>query len=78
MDQCPLSLIDCPFHHAGCDARILLKDLAEHTEKKAVVHLALLAHVTENLTRENRELRERATARESEFRDLQQRVELRE
>lgn len=78
MDQCPLALIDCPFHHAGCDARILLKDLAEHTEKEAVVHLALLARVTENLTRENRELRERATARESEFRDLQQRVELRE
>ena len=31
-----------------------------------------------HVTRENRELRERATARESEFRDLQQRVELRE
>ena len=43
MDQCPLALIDCPFHHAGCDARIFLKDLAEHTEKEAVVHLALLA-----------------------------------
>ena len=76
LDQCPLALIDCPFHHAGCDVRILLKDLAEHTEKEAVVHLALLARVTENLTRENRELRERATARESEFRDLQQRVYL--
>ena len=35
LDQCPLALIDCPFHHAGCDARILLKDLAEHTEKEA-------------------------------------------
>ena len=53
----------------------ILKDLAEHTQKEAVVHLALLARVTE---RENRELRERATARESEFRDLQQTVELRE
>ena len=76
LDQCPLALIDCPFHHTGCDARILLKDLAEHTEKEAVVHLALLARVTENLTRENRELRE--TERRQENLSLEISVELRE
>ena len=56
-DQCPLTLVDCPFHYAGCQTQLPRKDMPEHM-REAVTHLTLLASVTQNLVKENQRLRQ--------------------
>ena len=73
-DKCPLTLVDCPFHYAGCETQLLRKDMPEHM-KDTVTHLMSLATVTQRLTvenqkltKENQELKERVLEREDESR----------
>ena len=54
-DKCPLTLVDCPFHYAGCETQLPRKDMPEHM-KETVTHLTLLATVTQRLTVENQKL----------------------
>ena len=77
-EQCPLAVIDCPFHYAGCETKLPRKDMPEHITKEALPHLTWLGSVTQNLLKENVELRERAVARESEVRELRRRLMARE
>ena len=56
-DECPLTLVNCPFYYAGCDVQILQKDMSEHM-KDLTKHLTLLASVTHAIMRENQDLRE--------------------
>ena len=56
-DQCPLTLVDCPFHYAGCQTQLPRQDMSEHM-REPVSHLTLLASVTQNLVKENQELRQ--------------------
>ena len=51
-DKCPLALVDCPFHYAGCETQLPRKDMPEHM-KETVTHLAT---VTQRLTVENQKL----------------------
>ncbi len=48
--QCPLSLVECEFSHAGCDVEVCRKDLPSHLSDSMVTHMSLLA-------RENRDLK---------------------
>ncbi len=48
--QCPLSLVECEFSHAGCDVELCRKDLPSHLSDSMVTHMSLLA-------RENRDLK---------------------
>ena len=66
-DKCPLALVDCPFHYAGCETQLPRKDMPEHM-KETVTHLTLLATVTQRLVKENQELKERVLEREDESR----------
>ena len=73
-DKCPLTLVDCPFHYAGCETQLPRKDMPEHM-KDTVTHLMSLATVTQRLTvenqkltKENQELKERVLEREDESR----------
>ena len=70
-DQCPLTLVDCPFHYAGCQTQLPRKDMPEHM-RETVTHLTLLASATQNLVKENQELRQ--TTAELLRKDLQYRV----
>ena len=54
--QCPLALVDCPFHYADCQTQLPRKDMPEHM-RETVSHLTLLASVTQNLVKENQELK---------------------
>ena len=54
-EQCPLALVDCPFHFAGCEIRLPREDMPEHMEQ-SVIHLTLLATATQNLLAENQQL----------------------
>ena len=78
LEQCSLAVVDCPFHYAGCNAKPLRKDLAEHMAQETAVHLSLLACVVQKLMTENQELKEREEKREREFRELKRRVETKE
>ena len=40
---CPLSMVECEFSHAGCDAKMHRKDLPSHLSKSMVTHMSLLA-----------------------------------
>ncbi len=48
--QCPLSLVECEFSHAGCDVEVCRKDLPSHLSDSMVTHMSLLA-------RENRDMK---------------------
>ena len=54
-DKCPLTLVNCPFHYAGCETQLPRKDMPEHM-KEPVTHLTLLATVTQELSIENQKL----------------------
>ena len=54
-DKCPLTLVDCPFHYAGCETQLPHKDMPDHM-KDTVTHLMSLATVTQRLTIENQKL----------------------
>ena len=58
---CPLSMVECEFSHAGCDAKMHRKDLPSHLSESTVTHMSLLA-------RENKRLNTEVTslARENE------------
>ena len=55
-EECPLSIVDCPFHFAGCETQLPRKDMPEHS-KENVIHLTLLATAMQKLVKENQELR---------------------
>ena len=38
-EKCPLEMVLCPFNEAGCDARVLRKDLNAHVESSTQQHL---------------------------------------
>ena len=66
-DNCPLTLVDCPFNYAGCETQLPRKDMPEHV-KETVTHLMLLSIKNQKLTKENQQLKERVLEREDESR----------
>ena len=71
-DECPLTLVDCLFHYAGCDVQLPRKDLPEHNMKETVTHLTLLASITHKLVKENQELRETMKKKDHQYQKKQQ------
>ena len=65
-EHCPLEVVDCPFHFAGCETQLPRKDMPEHT-KENVIHLTLLATATQ---KENQELRHEVGALKLEVQQL--------
>ena len=55
-EECPLTEVNCPLHYAGCEVKLIHKDMSGHMSD-AATHLTLLATVTQNLLKENQELR---------------------
>ena len=53
-EQCPLEVVDCPFHYAGCETQLPLKDMSKHLTEKDM-HLTLLATTTKQLSTENQQ-----------------------
>ena len=42
-DDCPLEMTQCVFSYAGCDAKLLRKDMSDHIGKSLAHHLSLQA-----------------------------------
>jgi TNF receptor-associated factor 4 len=70
-DKCPLTLVDCPFHYAGCETQLPRKDMPDHM-KETVTHLTLLATATQKLMKENMDLRHMVQAIDADMRALKE------
>ena len=42
-EECPLTVVQCELHHAGCKVTLPRKDMADHMKKDAISHISLLA-----------------------------------
>ena len=77
-ENCPLTVIDCPFNHAGCDVELPHRDMTEHMQD-AATHLEMLATLTRTLMEEIQTLTEsdtyeQQTRAESEFLSLKLKI----
>ena len=41
--DCPLTVIKCDFHYAGCEVRLPRKDMGEHLRVELVTHMSMMA-----------------------------------
>ncbi|XP_064385183.1 TNF receptor-associated factor 4-like [Halichondria panicea] len=42
-DECPLTTINCDFHHVGCAVKLPRQDMPEHLRENLLTHISLLA-----------------------------------
>ena len=47
---CPLTVINCDFHYAGCEIKLLRKDMPNHLVDSLAAHVSLLMVLTQTLT----------------------------
>ena len=47
---CPLTVVNCDFHYAGCEVQIVRKDMPTHLAESLLPHLSLLALHNQQLT----------------------------
>ena len=52
-EECPLTVVQCELHHAGCEVTRPRKDMAEHMKEDSIAHISLLVH---ELTQTKQEL----------------------
>ena len=59
-EECLLTVVECDFHYAGCEARLPRKDMASHLAESLVTHISLMAaHGRKTATEAQRALEER-------------------
>ncbi len=63
-EQCSLEPVQCPFQEAGCESRLVRRDLEDHVATQAQHHLML---TFQTMRKENSELRNRSAALENEL-----------
>ena len=51
-EDCPLTIVDCSLHYAGCDVRLPRKDLESHMKEDASSHVALLAAENQRMAKQ--------------------------
>ncbi len=56
-NECPLEIVDCSFKEAGCEERLLRKDILEHEASSMQSHLRLTMTTMATVKRENKELK---------------------
>ena len=50
-EECPLAVVECDFHYAGCGVKLQRKDMAGHMKDESMVHISLLAAENQRLTK---------------------------
>ena len=64
-DECPLTVVSCPYRYAGCGETLPRRDMAQHAQDIAT-HFMLLGFFVQTLVQENRELRSHVVRIENE------------
>ena len=84
--ECPLTVVQCELHHAGCGVTLRRKDMASHMKEDSIAHISLLAaenhRLSERLlgrekqmmllTKRNNDLEERTTKQSLDLKEAQQ------
>ena len=82
-EECPLTVVQCELHHAGCKVTLPRKDMADHMKNDSIAHISLLAAENHRLskrllekeeqicllTQENAELEEKTTKQSQDLRE---------
>ena len=82
-EQCPLTVVQCELHHAGCEVTLPRKDMADHMKEDSIAHISLLAAENHRLskrllekeeqicllTQQNAELEEETTIQSQDLRE---------
>ena len=82
-EECPLTVVQCELHHAGCKVTLSRKDMADHMKKDSIAHISLLAAENHRLskrllekeeqicllTQQNTELGEKTTKQSQDLRE---------
>ena len=50
-EECPLTVVQCELHHAGCKVTLPRKDMADHMNKDSIAHISLLAAENHRLSK---------------------------
>ncbi len=72
-EQCPLEPEQCPFQEAGCETRLVRKDLEEHLTSQSQQHLLLTLRKTQSLEQECSQLKMRCRKLEQKNIELERR-----
>ena len=63
---CPLTVVNCDLHYAGCEVKLVRKDMPAHLAESLAAHISLLAlhnqqltHLTSELKKENEILKQK-------------------
>ena len=81
-EECPLTVVQCELHHAGCEVTLPRKDMADHMKKDSISHISLLAAENHRLskrlleeeqicllTQQNAELEKKTTKQSQDLRE---------
>ena len=84
-EECPLTVVQCELHHAGCEVTLPRKDMADHMKEATIAHISLLAAENHRqckrllereeqmilLTQRNIDLEERTTKQSQDLKEAQ-------
>ena len=68
VSTCPLQMVNCDFHQAGCSTRSKRKSMADHMKVSMAIHLSLIANQNARMMQELDECKQRIKALEQEKR----------
>ena len=82
-EECPLIVVQCELHHAGCEVTLPRKDMADHMKEDSTSHISLLGaenhHLSKRLlekeeqicllTQQNAELEEKTSKQSQDLRE---------
>ena len=54
--DCPLTVVDCEFHYAGCEVQLPRKDMPAHLVEGLAMHLLLIATCTKQMLAEREQM----------------------
>ena len=55
-EECPLTMVECELHHAGCKVQLPRKDMAGHMKEEFIAHISLLAGENQKMSAENQKM----------------------
>ena len=74
--ECPLKVVECEFHYAGCDVELPRKDMPAHVADNLAQHVSLLAtsnhKLTEELIEKDEVISKMNERMETQFRDIRE------
>ena len=75
-EECLLTVVECDFHYAGCEARLPRKDMASHLAESLVTHMSLMAtHGRNAVTEAQRAANEAQRALEMQMAEMNTKIQ---